>query len=56
MVDQYANEAHTTAFPLALNPTSLLSISFFPLWRKLPLETHLRHFISNLSKNTGFEQ
>ena len=56
MVDQYANKAYTTSFSLALIPTSLLSISFFPLWRKLPLETHLRHFISNLSKNTGFEQ
>jgi hypothetical protein len=31
-------------------------LQVIPVWKKIQLSTHLRHFISDLSRNTGFEK
>jgi ribonuclease HI len=56
-VDSMVKSAHhdNNLLTLSLNFHSFDTISALPRWQGLPIECHLRHFISNLSRNTGFE-
>ncbi|CAH1765641.1 9853_t:CDS:2, partial [Entrophospora sp. SA101] len=49
-VDELARLTH------AFIPDNLFSISYTPRWNNIIVEKHLRHFITDLSRNHGFVQ
>ena len=55
-VDFLAKDAHRSALPLVVSTTALQQIAITPRWRQLPITQHLRHFITQVSRNSGFEK
>ena len=55
-VDFLAKDAHHSALPLVVSTTALQQIAITPRWRQLPITQHLRHFITQVSRNSGFEK
>ncbi|CAH1771224.1 5796_t:CDS:2, partial [Entrophospora sp. SA101] len=56
-VDELARLMHGhDSLPIAFIPDNLFSISYIPCWNNVIVEKHLRHFITDLSRNCGFEQ
>jgi ribonuclease HI len=47
--DQLTNDAHNSSLPLTTINNFLTNIEITPLWKQLPIETHLRHFITKIS-------
>ena len=45
------NQEHVLTFL----PTNMDNILYFPRWKGLLIEDHLRHFIVKISRNCGFE-
>jgi ribonuclease HI len=56
-VDALACSAHDfNALPLIHNFFNFNSISYFPLWKNIPVEINLRQFLTSVFRNTGFEK
>jgi ribonuclease HI len=43
------------AISLNFNSTEVTGLQFIPLWYNIPVDTHLRHFITDTSREKGFE-
>src|SRR6266498_3896845 len=57
LVDKLACSSHGyNSLSLNLNPLNFTSITYFPCWKNILIENNLRHFISDVSRNIGFEK
>ena len=56
MADKLAKSARYLSNVLSLDVSNFTTLQVIPVWKKIQISTHLRHFISALSRNTGFER
>ena len=57
LVDTLARNSHGyNNLSVNFTPSNLMTIPYFPLWKNIVVEPHLRHFITDVSKNIGFER
>ena len=56
MADKLAKSARYSSNVLSLDVSNFTTLQVIPVWKKIQISTHLRHFISDLSRNTGFER
>ena len=55
-VDRLARESHTSDYIVEIIDRFNPCLSYTPLWNGIKIEKHLRHFITDVSWNRGFEQ
>ena len=57
LVDSLAKNYHGSQDPpFIFNISNFDFISYFPCWKNILIENNLRHFISDISRNIGFEK
>ena len=56
IADKLAKSAQYSSNVLSLDVSNFTTLQVIPVWKKIQISTHLRHFISDLSRNTGFER
>jgi Leucine-rich repeat (LRR) protein len=54
-VDSSANAAHNSTTYFNVDNFVHAQLQYLPCWHGIPIENHLRHFITNISRNIGFE-